>query len=152
MAGILPYTVWLDPGLVTGWATWDAVTAQFYSGQQAGMIEAAATVRDLLLAAPRGHSAIGWEAFTVRPGSSRLSLDLTAIEVIGATRWIAADLSATVLRPSQPADRMLGQKNLRAVGWHQAGPDHADSAASHLLAYLIRERQLPAGFLSRITL
>ena len=145
-------TVWLDPGKVTGWATWRPADDQFLSGQVTGLLEAANRVRDIIGMVSAGNLvAIGWEAFTIRPGSAHLDLDTTALEVIGAVQWIAAEAKATVLKPQQPSDRTLGQKHLATLGWHRPGPDHADSAASHLLSYLITTRQLPAELLAKIT-
>jgi hypothetical protein len=144
------FFMWIDPGLTTGWAMWYPATYHFYSGNVTGLIPAAAHVQNALRL-PSRRAAIGWEPFAIRPGSSRLALDTTALEVIGAVKWIAYALNATVLPPSQPSDRKLGELHLRTLGWHRPGPDHADSAASHLLSYLLRERLLPADLLAKIT-
>jgi hypothetical protein len=116
-----------------------------------GLLDTGVFVHETLSLPFGGQASVGWEAFTIRPGSSRLALDTTALEVIGAVKWIAHTLGVKVLKPAQPGERKLGQRHLMAVGWHRTGPDHADAAASHLLAYLIRERQLPAGMLAKIT-
>jgi hypothetical protein len=152
MTAAQPYLImWLDPGLSTGWAVWYPITMKFLSGVADGLISAITYVTTVLSRPLASHAAIGWEAFTIRPGSSRLRLDTTALEVIGAVKWVAHELGATVLAPAQPADRSLGQKHLKALGWHRPGPDHADSAASHLASYLLRERLMPAGLLAKIT-
>jgi hypothetical protein len=142
--------MWLDPGLATGWAVWYPLTRKFLSGVANGLVTAVTYVK-AVLSTPLSHAAVGWEAFTIRPGSSRLRLDTTALEVIGAVKWVAHELGVTILPPAQPADRSLGQKHLKALGWHQPGPDHADSAAAHLAAYLLRDRLMPAELLAKIT-
>jgi hypothetical protein len=141
--------MWVDPGLVTGWATWQPAARQFHSGVSGGLLDTGEFTSQTL-SPICGNATIGWEAFTIRPGSSRLALDTTALEVIGAVKWIAHTLGVKVLKPAQPGERKLGQKHLAAVGWHRTGPDHADAAAAHLLSFLIRERQLPAGMLAKI--
>jgi hypothetical protein len=142
--------MWVDPGLMSGWAIWYPATRQFSSGVSGGLLDTAVFVNETA-SVFNVDAAVGWEAFTIRPGSSRVALDTTALEVIGAVKWIAHTLGCKVLKPAQPGDRKLGQKHLAAVGWHRTGPDHADAAASHLLAHLIRERQLPDGMLAKIT-
>jgi hypothetical protein len=145
--------LWIDPGLTTGWATWNPYTRCFFSGQVFGMIEAAAHISDLLT--PDQNTlpwAVGWEDFVIRPGSSYLDLDTTALQVIGATRWIAANLMITTLYPQQAADRVLGEKHLVTLGWNRPSrEDDANSAAAHLLSYLLGNRLLPAELLTKIT-
>ena len=142
--------LWLDPGLDTGWAVWYPVASQFYSGHVKGMLEAAELIHEHL-SLTDGFAVVGWEGFTIRPGSSRLALDTTALEVIGAARWIAKETGTRVLPPPQPDARKLGNKHLKTVGWHRTGSDDRTSAASHLLSYLLQERQLPANLLAKIT-
>lgn len=139
--------------MVTGWATWYPDASLFYSGQQLGLLEAVSMVRDVILS-ENCHSSvsIGWEAFTIRPGSSHLDLDTTAIEVIGAVRWLAADFNTVVLQPQQPSDRSLGSKHLKTLGWNRSEKeDDANSAASHLLSYLLSSRLLPTELMVKIT-
>jgi hypothetical protein len=122
----------------------------FTSGYVRGVIEAGELADEMLSLADE-NGAVGWEAFTIRPGSSRLALDTTALEVIGVVKWVVHVTGSLVLPQLQPDSRKLGEKHLRTVGWHRPGPDHVTSAASHLLSYLLQERQLPAYLLGKIT-
>jgi hypothetical protein len=142
--------LWLDPGLATGWAAWRPAARLFTSGHITGVL-AAGELIDELLSLADGGAAIGCEGFTIRPGSSRLRLDTTALEVIGVAKWVAHQTGSRVLPQLQPDARKLGEKHLRTVGWHRPGPDHMKSASSHLLSYLLQERQLPADLLAKIT-
>ena len=142
--------MWLDPGLDTGWATWQPAARLFFSGHVRGVITAGQLVDEALSLAD-GNGAVGWESFIIRPGSSRLRLDTTALEVIGTAKWLAHVTGSRVLPQLQPDARKLGEKHLRTVGWHRPGPDHVTSAASHLLSYLLQERQLPTRLLEKIT-
>jgi hypothetical protein len=144
--------MWLDPGLTTGIARWYPVTDEFYSEQVFGMLEASFHVRDILTVSSDEitRPVIGWEAFVIRPGSSHLDLDTTALEVIGTTKMTAADLNATVPWPQQPADRSLGEKHLMTVGWYKPGCEHANAAAAHLLSYLIESRLISTEMLAKI--
>jgi|SRR5277367_1885475 len=148
-----PVITWLDPGLTTGIASWYPATGELVSEQIFGMLEASYQIRDILNipSDEATRPAIGWEAFTIRPGSSHLDLDTTALEVIGTTKMTAADLNVTVFWPQQPADRSLGEKHLVTVGWHRPGREHANVAAAHLLSYLLEARLLPADMLVKIT-
>lgn len=142
--------LWLDPGLVTGWATWRPAAALFTAGHVTGVI-AAGELIDEMLSLADGNGAVGYENFTIRPGSSRLRLNTTALEVIGVTKWAAHLAGCRVLPQLQPDARKLGEKHLKTVGWNRPGPDDVTSASSHLLSYLLQERQLPASLLKKIT-
>lgn len=154
MAGTPAIITWVDPGLTTGIASWYPATSEFYSTQVFGILEAAFQIRDTLtVSSDAGTSpVVGWEDFVIRPGSSHLDLDTSALELIGAMKVMAADLGATVLCPQQPADRSLGEKHLKTLGWNRPSrEDDANSAAAHLLSYLLSHRLLPVSLMKKIT-
>jgi hypothetical protein len=94
---------------------------------------------------------VGWEAFTVRPGSARVKFEPDSLEVIGMTRWLAYHQDARMLKPQQPSDRSIGLLHLKRVGWRVPGQDHRNDAAAHLLAFLLANQLAPAEMLDSIT-
>ena len=74
----------------------------------------------------------------------------TAIEIIGALRWIAhARNVAFVMQTPSDALSFMTDAKLKRLGWYVPGPDHARDAARHVALYLVRaavlapERLLP---------
>jgi hypothetical protein len=136
--------VWLDPGTVTGWAWWDTYAESFRSGESE-FIPLGSRLASWLNDADRlGHDVwLGWEAFTIRPGSGRMKQDGSSLQVIGVARWLAWCHGAVIVKPQNPDGRTLGLKNLKRVGWHSPGQDHANDAAAHLLSFLLRYHVLP---------
>jgi hypothetical protein len=134
--------VWLDPGATTGWARWDVYAAEFRSGED----NFTGTGQLMNLWLSYDETWLGWEAFTIRPGSSRMKQDGSSWRVIGMLEWLAFRHRATVIKPQNPDARTLGLKNLKRVGWHAPGKDHANDAAAHLLSFLIRYHVTPLSF------
>jgi hypothetical protein len=88
--------------------------------------------------------AVGWERYVPMPGKPQKDAAL-ALEPIGVARYLSATYSCQVLPEAAPGDRFHGinMPRLKALGWWPRGDD-AQSAAEHMLAYLIRSNNLPA--------
>jgi hypothetical protein len=139
--------MWLDPSNPSGWATWRPRTESFSSGELSfnhlgALISGISDVPEDVW--------LGWEAYTIRPGSGRIKQDGISLQVIGMARWLAYDQGMRQLKPQQPSDRTLGLKHLKAVGWHNPGKEDADDAAAHLLAFLLNHKVLPQSFLEKV--
>jgi hypothetical protein len=134
--------LWLDPGSTTGWArAWDG--GGFESGE-AWFQRAGEIVRAHCRASRNAR--VGWEQFNITPATYRLKGSSDAIEVIGAARWVAGDMNAVILPPAQRAARMtVTPAVLRRLGWYRPGLGHANDAARHLLAWMIRSGNAPDG-------
>jgi hypothetical protein len=145
---VLPsQTLWLDPGGMTGWAYFtDAFT--FHSGQDefqqlCAQLELTASIHGPSLW-------LGWEDFIITPVTATRKGSESALEVIGVAKYIATKYEVTILDPAPPSSRELGGlQKLRRLGWYNAGKPHANDAASHLLAYMIRDHVLPADLLKK---
>lgn len=141
--------LWLDPGKTTGWATFTAGHS-FDSGES----DFLQVGRDLESYAKYHHSrlAVGYEKFIVTPGAGRKNPEYS-FEVIGMVKWICYVHGATLLTPAASADRTPGMEGdkLRKLGWHKPTEGgHADDAAAHLLAWLLRENRVPKAFMNEI--
>ena len=129
--------VWLDPGKLTGWAMLDNQDG-FHSGQ-----EDFAGIDDLVNAWGRMFGVtlwLGWEMYIVTQGGGRSGDPAYSLEVIGAVKSACRRHLVHTLSPMPSAARKLGgDDKLKRVGWYTPGKRHANDAANHLLAYLLRE-------------
>lgn len=137
---------WLDPGLTTGLAWWDPETWKFFSGQYLPD-DLLPTLADLASNVP-GRLAVGTEKYLVTPRGR--GIPKYSLEIIGQVQGMA-DQGLFTLLPSMPSSaRMLGNvQMLRRLGWYKPGKGHANDAAMHTLAYLLRERKLPRELIKK---
>jgi hypothetical protein len=137
--------IWLDPGLMTGFMRWWPEYNEFHSAE-VNMCE----LGDGLDAALDVNTWIGWEAFVIQPGSSRLSQDGSSLEVIGIAKYMAYHRVARVLHPTLRSDKKLGLKHIKAVGWRKPGMDHANDAAAHMLGWALKRHVLPSYIIEKL--
>lgn len=131
---------WLDPGLTTGWATL-ALGRKFESGQ--GTLTETGEYLDTAAAVFMSDMAIGWEQYIVTPGGGRTGTAEPPLKVIGMAEWICYLNGCQRLKPVPSAMRLSSSADmLKRLGWYTPGQDHANQAARHLLAWLMREKLL----------
>lgn len=146
MIGDSTAIVWLDPGKLTGWARLDAEET-FLSGQEE--FNRMDELIDHWTAIGGPGLWLGWEMYIVTPGGGSVGTAHYSLEMIGAARSACRRHGTTVLRAMPSSARKLGDDaKLRKLGWYRPGHRHANDAANHLLAFLLRERLLP-GHLAR---
>lgn len=142
--------MWVDPGKDTGIAAWhprwDRAFVWEYEFERAGdMIE--------YICRAYGQPLVGWEAFHINPKTPPADAH-HAIEMIGVTRRAAIKNKCVILTPADPNQRKKATPAmLKALDWWLPGKDDAQSAAQHLLAWLLREGNLPdreAGILAEL--
>lgn len=96
---------------------------------------------------PQAVSAVVCESFVITGrGGGRTSDSNVTIETIGVLRYLCRKSGVPFVEQS-PADAKSFSTNdkLTRLGWKTpARPDHARSAARHLLLYLVRAHLLPA--------
>lgn len=146
-APLPPALLWIDPGKMTGVAnlTIDsgygslAFSVDEYDFQAAGyMIEGTCIYW-------KRNLAIGWERFTITGQTHKKTRQPEAMEVIGVARYVSHKYGCQVLEPAQQhTPDVNDQARLRALGWWKPGKDDAQSAAAHMLNYLLRTGTLPA--------
>lgn len=135
-----PAVLWMDPGGMSGIARYErgAFSCGEYPFRQAG---------DLLYGMCQhwGPSlAIGWERYRALPGKPQANA-ADAIEPIGVARYFATAFSCAILPEAQQhTPDATDQQRLKALGWWIPGQDDSQSAACHLLLWLMREGRLPA--------
>lgn len=142
-------TAWADPGGsvnggMTGIAVYHRASGIFAAGEYDFM--AAGSRVYGLCSEYKGALAIGWERFTIGPGThKKASNPEQALEVIGVIRYWAVSWGCQLLTPAYPGDRNLATRQmLEKIGWWVKGKDDAQAAAQHLLAWILRTGQLPA--------
>jgi hypothetical protein len=95
---------------------------------------------------------IGWERFTVNASTHKKTSQPDALKMIGVADWIATTWGCHILQPAgQHTPDTADQQRLKALGWWVPGKDDAQSAAAHMLRWLMQTGSLPpreAGILS----
>lgn len=135
-----PAVMWIDPGMDTGLAVLlkgrDFYADEFRFMEAAGAISYTCQVY-------REQLWIGWERYDI---DRRLPQQDAhhATEMIGVARREAMENGCRILAPSQQhTPTALDRQRLQAIGWWRPGKDDAQSAACHLLAYLLRTNEVP---------
>jgi hypothetical protein len=140
-----PAVLWIDPGGMTGLAMYQKGGLPAFWANEYGFMDASG----LIMAACteyRDRLWVGWEAFHINAKTHTKSADAhSAIEMIGVARFAAVANRCRVLSPANPGDRNVAtQVMLNALGWWRPGKDDAQSAAQHMLAYMLRTSAVPA--------
>jgi hypothetical protein len=135
-----PAVLWVDPGLMTGLAICEHGRFGF---TEEAFIGACTTV-ETLAQHYESTLAIGWERFSITRNTYKLTPQPDAMHVIGVCRYLAAKYGCRVLPEAQQATPSpLEQVQLRALGWWVPSRDDAQSAAAHLLRWLVASNELP---------
>jgi hypothetical protein len=141
-----PAVLWVDPGLDTGLAllqngsqpppgnSWWCDEFRFME---------AGTYVESICQHYRGELAVGWESFDIRPRTPPVDAH-HAIEMIGVIRRISTRSCCQLLTPAKQEQRKTATRGmLTQLGWWVKGKDDAQSAAQHLLAWMLRENIAP---------
>lgn len=144
------FVVWADPGLMTGLAWYDLEADEFHSDQYTPD-DLRRKLDDLgRLASDR--MLLGYEQFIVTSGGPRTSTPEHAHRAIQILTGFAKEYAHVLLAKPQPSSaRKLGNAVfLRRLGWYKPGRGHANDAAMHLLADLLRRQPMPAPVRGRL--
>ncbi|HEY2638929.1 MAG TPA: hypothetical protein VGI66_03470 [Streptosporangiaceae bacterium] len=139
---LTPSALWVDPGEVTGVAQFEnhygVFRAAEYPAEEAwDYIESWCRMQGSALS-------IGWERYTITAGTHKLTAQPAALETIGVCRYLSRLHGCRVLQPAQQhTPDARDQARLKQLGWWVPGKDDAQSAAAHLLNWLLRENELP---------
>jgi hypothetical protein len=136
--------LWADPGGMTGVAVWWPVP-----GAEPGFIAAeydfttAASQVDEVCKHFGDRLDVGWEDFIIRPKTPPSDAH-HALEMIGVIRWAMLRNGCRQIGPAQPEQRKAATRDmLEAIGWWRPGKDDAQSAAAHMLSWMLRTGQVP---------
>lgn len=124
----------VDPGLTSGWALLrpDGTVTTGQSDFEA-----------MMRAAERyAPTVVVCERYTITAETLRKSRQTTALELIGALRWMTVKSGGEFVMQS-PADakRFSTDGKLTSAGWLQPrARDHANDACRHLLLYCVKNK------------
>jgi hypothetical protein len=136
-----PTLLVIDPGGMTGMASLslarDFSVGEFAFQEACSRIWTACEYN-------RGRMWILWERWHVFADTHKKTPQLDAPEVIGVARFAAQHWGCRILPPAQQhtPDR-TDQARLKLLGWWLPGKNDAQSAAAHLLNWLMRSNELP---------
>jgi len=149
-AHILLVTAW-DPGLTTGWATWNVSTNEFDS-DQGDYSDAYAKCHSICGAG----SGVMWiaERFIITVNTAKNTQAPWSLEMIGVLRYFASVYSNSELHMQAQAEgKLLGTDDrLKLLGWHKRGKVHANDAARHLLSGMARRGWLDVETMMELAL
>lgn len=136
--------VGVDPGGTTGLA-W-LLNDRFESVDLAPL-EALDKIDEL--ARRKMPTIIAVERYTITAQTIKKTRQYDALEVIGASRWIAHRYRCTFLLQSPGEAQRAGNREvLRVLGWWAKGADHRNKAAAQVAFAL--QRTLPHEFAQRV--
>ncbi len=140
-----PALMAIDPGKQTGMAvlfTPPGSWGRFYCGEWP--FDEFCNESETICLAYGDELAVLWERFTITRNTHKLTPQPDAMHVIGVCRYLAARYGCRVLPEAQQATPSPPeQAQLKALGWWEAGKDDSQSAAAHLLRYLVASNELP---------
>lgn len=142
--------LWIDPGKMTGLAYWAPWHQEWVVGIEEYDFMQAADRIGAHCAAHRRWLLIGWEHFVITPKTPPDDAH-HAIEMIGVARLYAQLHGCQILPVAMPDERLtVSRKMLEAVRWWLPGKDDAQSAAQHLLAWMLRQDCVPNEVMTSI--
>lgn len=136
------FIAWADPGLLSGLAWVDLDDGTFSSWQY----DNRQLDKQLNSMADRfgDRMSVGYERFIVTSGGPRTSSPEHAQRAIQVIEDFAHKRCIPLLPPQPSSARKLGQVvYLRRLGWYKPGKAHANDAAQHLLAHLLKMSPMP---------
>lgn len=143
------FIVWADPGLLTGLAWFDLSTGDFQSGQYGP--EDLRRKLDGLPDTVKKRMIFGYERFIVTSGGPRASTPEHALRAIQVIDGFAKQEIIPLAKAQPSSARNLGSTvYLRRLGWYKPGRGHANDAAQHLLADLLKRRPMPQQIRSKL--
>lgn len=136
------FIVWADPGLLTGLAWYDTQESYFNSWQY-GYVDLGVKL-DRLREMADGRMILGYEKFIDTSGGSRTSSPQHSHRAVQVLHDFSRGARVPMKTPQPSSSRKIGSVQfLRRLGWYKPGKVHANDAAQHLLADLLRTRPMP---------
>lgn len=143
------FIVWADPGLLTGLAWYDLQNDFFNSWQYNN--QDLRTQLDRLFVLADGRMVIGYEKYLVTSGGVRTSTPEHALKAIQVIDDFARLKGVPVVKAQPSSARRLGQRvYLRRLGWYRPGKGHANDAAMHTLADILKRKPIPASIRGKL--
>lgn len=150
-----PAVLWADPGKMTGVAVLSSNDASwgtmFLKGTEPSFAANEFPFRpacDEIEAFCRRYGAslaIGWERFDINADTHKKTREgiTDALHMIGVLRYLTGHYRCRFLGEAQQhTPDAIEKRHLARLGWWRPGKDDAQSAACHMLRWLIRENEL----------
>lgn len=142
-----PAVLWADPGGMTGLAMYHSgyLPQYRFMCEELPQFEACEAVEFQCMKWGPSLS-IGWERFTIGQKTAKMTRGgvNTAIEVIGVCKYMARKYGCQVLpEASQHSPEPSEQLLLKRLDWWRPGKDDAQSAACHLVRWMLRTGNAP---------
>ncbi len=128
-----------DPGLATGWASWDGTTIK--SGT-ADPMEFCGILDEWCQWQSARGALVVLESYTITAQTIQKSQQTWSLELIGAAKWLAHKwcVDVAMQKPSE-AKSLVPDSRLRQLDlWAPGGPDHERDALRHLVFALAKRR------------
>lgn len=136
----LRYALAVDPGNMTGWATF-MLGGRWAPGSVNSGQMPANDFLDWVCEAPLlldGNCLWLVESFTVTAKTARMSQQPVPMEVIGVLKFLARRSGARMeMQTPASAKRFVNDEQLRKIGLWQPGKDHARDALRHLVLGIV---------------
>jgi hypothetical protein len=134
---------------MTGLAWYDVAAGDFQSGQYGP--DDLVRKLDQLGAVHAARMVLGYEKFIATSGGARTSSSSHSQRAIRVLDDWAYGSQVPVLRSQPSSARNLGQVVwLRRLGWYKPGKGHANDAAQHLLADLLKRQPMPHAIRAKL--
>jgi hypothetical protein len=130
----------IDPGKVTGIATFDPLTREFHQWEMDGRTHMYALIDQM-----DSSDFVVAESYTITGQTAKYSQQLDALYIIGAIEAHSYVYGTGFALQSPSQAKSFGtDAKLKHLGWWYATPGgHASDAARHLLRHMVIERQDP---------
>jgi ABC-type transport system involved in Fe-S cluster assembly fused permease/ATPase subunit len=130
----------VDPGKMTGVATWDSKTGVFHAEEYSveSFFEWVHTyVHQSVMEHGAENVQIVCESFIITPSTGKNSQAPWSLELIGVCRFLTYRYGMRPMKLQSPAvaKTFATDQKLRAVEWHTKARGHANDAARHLMTY-----------------
>jgi len=146
---IAPLVLWIDPGGMTGLAVYEAVSGGF-EADEFEFHEACSRI-EWYCQTFRGTLAIGWERYTPRPDKPQTNA-ADALCPIGVARYVSRKYRCLVLPEGpQMTPKTADRKLLADIGWWVPGKNDAQSAAHHMLKWMMRSGNVPPAIGEKVS-
>lgn len=132
----------VDPGLTTGYA-WHRLGDPKPVIVDETDFHTFLTFAEDRLRAAQTECLIVCESYTITIQTIRYSRQPTALETIGALKYLAGKYQATMLLQAPSlAKNLVPNDRLKALGWYTPGKDHGRDATRHLATWMAAEGHL----------
>lgn len=140
-----PAVVFVDPGGMNGFAmlfTPPGPYGRFWCDEWS--FYEACSILETVCIAYQQNLLIGWERFTINSTTHKKTPQPEALHFIGVLRLTTHRYRCRVLPEAQQRSPSAeDQRRLKALGWWVPGKDDAQSAAAHLLRWLLQTGEIP---------